>query len=167
MEKGKRQETEGDLIAESYCLNWLAQREREGGGGGRARRGLRRRRVGLSRGEGEERKGEKGRLTSGTQLSAKEKKRKRRRRGLAWGVAGGPLGHRARKGERGKFSFFSFSNSFQTNLLNSNSTKFFSNFPQNFIIFLEITQATKNHAKPNNDAHPLVVSVLIKLSLIF
>jgi hypothetical protein len=24
LERGKRQETEGDLIAESYCLNWLA-----------------------------------------------------------------------------------------------------------------------------------------------
>jgi hypothetical protein len=65
------------------------------------------------------------------------------------------------------FFFFSFSNSFQINLLNSNSTKFLLNFSQNFIIFLEVTQATKNHAKPNNDAQSLVVSILIKLSLIF
>jgi hypothetical protein len=66
---------------------------------------LRRRRVGLSRGEGEERKGEKGRLTGGTQLSAKGKKRKRRgrRRGLARGVANGPLGQKGREA-----SFFSF-----------------------------------------------------------
>jgi hypothetical protein len=55
---------------ESHCLNWLAQREREGGGGGRVQRGLRRHWVGLSSGEGEERKGEKGRLTSRTQPSA-------------------------------------------------------------------------------------------------
>jgi hypothetical protein len=74
------------------------------------------------------------------------------------------------KGEKVSFLFFffSFSNSFQTKLfLNSNSNKTFSNFSQNFIIFLKVTQATKNHANPNNDAQPLVVSVLIKLSLIF
>jgi hypothetical protein len=45
---------------------------------------LRRRRVGLSRGEEEERKGEKGRLTSGTQLSAKGKKRKEEGGGMGW-----------------------------------------------------------------------------------
>jgi hypothetical protein len=47
---------------------------------------LRRRRVGLSRGEGEERKGEKGRLTSGTQSSVKEKEKKKRE--AAWAGAG-------------------------------------------------------------------------------
>jgi hypothetical protein len=67
---------------------------------------------------------------------------------------------------RGGFPVF-FSNFFEINLLNSNSTKFLLNFSQNFIIFLEVTQATKNHAKPNNDAQSLVVSILIKLSLIF
>jgi hypothetical protein len=36
-----------------------------------------------------------------------------------------------------------------------------------FIIFLEVTQATKNHAKPINDAQSLVVSKFIKSSLIF
>jgi hypothetical protein len=34
-------------------------------------------------------------------------------------------------------------------------------------MILKVTQATKNHATPNNDAQPLVVSILIKLSLIF
>jgi hypothetical protein len=43
----------------------------------------------------------------------------------------------------------------------------FSTFHRIFIIFLEVTQATKNHAKPNNDAQSLVVSRFIKLSLIF
>jgi hypothetical protein len=73
------------------------------------------------------------------------------------------------KGKRGKFpffSFFSFSNPFQIILLNSNSNQTFSNFSQNFINILEFTQATKNHAKPNNDAQSLVVSRLNKLNLI-
>jgi hypothetical protein len=41
------------------------------------------------------------------------------------------------------------------------------NLSQNFVNFLKATQETKNHAKPNNDAQPVVVSILIKLSLIF
>jgi hypothetical protein len=40
-------------------------------------------------------------------------------------------------------------------------------FLKNFINFLEATQATKNHAKPTDDAQSLVVSILIKLCLIF
>jgi hypothetical protein len=84
------------------------------------------------------------------------------------GEDSGLLGRRAKKGKEVSFFFsFSFSNPFQINLLNSNSNQTFSNFSQNFIIFLEVTQATKNHAKPNNDAQSLVVSRLIKLSLIF
>jgi hypothetical protein len=71
------------LIAESYCLNWLAQIEGRGGGGGRARRGLRRRRAGLSREEGGRKEGE-GRLTSGTQLSAKGKEKKKEEGGVGW-----------------------------------------------------------------------------------
>jgi hypothetical protein len=46
-------------------------------------------------------------------------------------------------------------------------TKILQTFLQNFINFLEATQATKNHVNPNDDAQPLVVSILIKLSLIF
>jgi hypothetical protein len=72
------------------------------------------------------------------------------------------------KGKRGEFLFFfSFSNPFQNNLLNSNSNKPFQTFHRIFIIFLEVTQATKNRAKPINDAQSLVVSRFIKLSLIF
>jgi hypothetical protein len=84
-------------------------------------------------------------------------------------VAGGPLGRRARKEGRVSFSFFLFffSNSFQINLLTQIQIKFLLHLSQNFIIFLKVTQATKNHAKPNNDAQPLVVSILIDLSLIF
>jgi hypothetical protein len=72
---------------------------------------------------------------------------------------------------KGKFFFFSFSFLFQTVFKTIFSfqiqTKFFQTFHKNFINFLEATQATKNHAKPNDDAQPLVVSILIKLCLIF
>jgi hypothetical protein len=92
-------------------------------------------------------------------------KRKRKEKGAGGvGCCGGKIGG-LQKGE--EVSFLFFSNSFQTKLLNSNSNQTFSNSSQKFIIFLEVTQATKNHAKPNNDAQPLVVSILIKLSLIF
>jgi hypothetical protein len=100
----------------------------------------------------------------------KEKKRKRGgQRGLLRGGGRQAAGPPGRKGEEVSFIyfFFSFSNSFQTKLLISISNKTFSNFPQNFIIFLKVTQATKNHAMPNNDAQPLVVSILIKVSLVF
>jgi hypothetical protein len=125
---------------------------------------LRRRRVGLRRGEGEERKGEKGRLTGGTQLSVKGKKRKRRgrRRGLARGVANGPLGQKGREA-----SFFLFPNSFQIKLFFSNSNQNSSNLFTKFYKLFRSHTSNKNHAKPNNDAQPLVVSTLIKLSLIF
>jgi hypothetical protein len=101
-------------------------------------------------------------------LSAKQKKRKGAgESGLQRGEVGGPLGRRAGRGRKVSFLFFLFQTHVKPNFLNSNSNKTFSNFSQNFIIFLKVTQATKNHAKPNNDAQPLVVSILIKLSLIF
>jgi hypothetical protein len=80
----------------------------------------------------------------------------------------GLAGRLGRKVRRVSF-FFSFL--FQT-LLKSNfsfqiQTKILQTFLQSFINFLEATQATKNHANSNDDAQPLVVSILIKLSLIF
>jgi hypothetical protein len=73
------------------------------------------------------------------------------------------------EGKGGKLYLFSFSfsNSFKTNFSFQIQTKFFQIFLKNFINFLEVTQATKNHAKPKDDAQPLVVSILIKFSLIF
>jgi hypothetical protein len=63
------------------------------------------------------------------------------------------------------FCFFSvfklFSNS---NHFNSNSFQTFQTFSQNFINLLDLSQATKNHAQPNNDAQTHVVSKLIKLN---
>jgi hypothetical protein len=74
------------------------------------------------------------------------------------------------KGKKVSFLFF-FSFLFQTFLKSNFSfqiqTKFFQTFHKNFINFLEATQATKNHAKPTDDAQSLVVSILIKLCLIF
>jgi hypothetical protein len=58
----------------------------------------RRRRVGCLRGEEEERKGERERLTSGAEASARAKKKKRERgRGPARGKTGGLLGRLGRK----------------------------------------------------------------------
>jgi hypothetical protein len=130
---------------------------------------LRRRWAGRSRG-GKRKEGYGGGTHWWGRVVSKTKENKRSRG--AWAAAGeklgGLLGRRAGRGE-GKFSlfFFSFSNSFQNNLLTQIQIKFLLNLSQNFIIFLRVTQATKNHAKPNNDAQPLVVSILIKLSLIF
>jgi hypothetical protein len=82
----------------------------------------------LSRGEGEERKGEKGRLTGGTQPSVKEKEKKTGEAawagaGRVWWAAGppGPNGWPALI-----FVFFLFL--FQTSFSNHFSSKFKSNF---------------------------------------
>jgi hypothetical protein len=89
-------------------------------------------------------------------------------RGLPRGGVGGPLSRWAGRGRKvSSFFSFLFQTHFKPNFLNSNSNKTFSNFSQNFITILKVTQATKNHAKPNNDAQSLVVSILIKLSLVF
>jgi hypothetical protein len=91
---------------------------------------------------------------------------------MAWAGAGRSWWAGRPAGPKGKevplfFSFFFFKPfpiqtfSFQI------QTKFFQTFHKNFINFLEVTQATKSYAKSNNDAQPLVVSILIKLSLIF
>jgi hypothetical protein len=113
----------------------------------------------------EERKeGEEEGLTGGAGVSLREKKRERD--GRAWAAAGeGKVGCSA-AGPKGKvvLSFFRFL--FQFKLFLSNSNQNPSNFSQNFRNLLDFTQATKNYAKPNNDAQSLVVSRLIKLNLI-
>jgi hypothetical protein len=78
--------------------------------------------------------------------------------------AGGPPGW---KGEKGKFLFFLFFfKLFSKQLLNSNSNQIsFKSFTKFYNLFKSHT-SNQNHAKPNNDAQPLVVSILIKLSLI-
>jgi hypothetical protein len=74
------------------------------------------------------------------------------------------------EGKGGKLSLFFlflFQTLFKTNFSFQIQTKFFQTFLKNFINFLEVTQATKSYAKPKDDAQPLVVSILIKLCLIF
>jgi hypothetical protein len=95
--------------------------------------------------------GRKVKLTGGSQLSAAQKKKKRG--GERWADAGGRLGRLGRK-EPGRalfFFFFSFSKLlFKSSFSNPFSTqiqiKLFQTFLKNLIDFLEITQATKNHA---------------------
>jgi hypothetical protein len=129
------------------------------GGGGPARLSRRRRRK-------ERGKGEADRWGHGVSGS-----RKKKRRGGSVGRCGklddGPAGRLGRKVGRVSFSFFLLFFFFKSIFSFQIHTKILLNFSQNFIILLEATQATKNHAKPNNDAQPLVVSILIKLSLIF
>jgi hypothetical protein len=126
---------------------------------------LRRCRVGLSRGRGRRKEGGGERLTGGAQSSAIEGKRKGDGgTGPLREGAGGPAG---RLGRREKGILFFFQTLFKTNFSFQIQNKILLNFSQNFIIFLEATQATKNHAKPKDDAQPLVVSTLIKFSLIF
>jgi hypothetical protein len=87
-------------------------------------------------------------------VSAGEKKKKRGRRGV--GCCG--------KGELSVFFLFLFQTLFKTIFFQTKSNQNPSNFSQNFINLLDFTQATKNYAKPNNDAQTLVVSKLIKLN---
>jgi hypothetical protein len=104
----------------------------------------------------------------GPTLSARGKQKKRKGGGAGWRgeKADGPLGQ---KGREVSFLFFSFlfQTLFKTNFSFQIQTQILLNFSQNFINLLEATQATKNHAKPNDDTQPLVVSILIKLGLIF
>jgi hypothetical protein len=107
----------------------------------------------------------------GPSCQRKERKEKEEGGGVGWRGErnGGPLGRRAEKVRRVSFVFFLFlfQALFKSNFSYQIQTKILLNFSQNFIIFLKATQATKNHANPNNDAQPLVISILIKLSLIF
>jgi hypothetical protein len=94
-----------------------------------------------------------------------EKKRK-------GGRLGGPLrdglvGRQAwlgRKVRRVCFLFFSFlfQTPFKTTFLFKCKPNSFKLFLKIFLNFLETTQATKNHAKPTDDAQSLVASILIK-----
>jgi hypothetical protein len=86
-----------------------------------------------------------------------------------WAGGESGLGRLGRKGKGAGFVFFSFL-FFQTSFSNPFSIqiqiKLLQTFLKYFIDFLETTQATKP-CKPNDDAHTLVVSNFIILSLIF
>jgi hypothetical protein len=68
------------LIAGSYCLNWLAQREGTDGGGDQARRVSRRRTVGERRKERGAGKEKREAPTGGAPVSATAGKRKEERK---------------------------------------------------------------------------------------
>jgi hypothetical protein len=111
---------------------------------------LRRRRVGLSRGRGRRKEGGGERLTGGAQSSVVEGKKKRGRRD--WAAAGGSWWAGRPAGPKRESDSLFFQTLFKTNFSIQIQTKILLNFSQNFIIFLEATQATKNHAKPKDDA---------------
>jgi hypothetical protein len=99
-----------------------------------------------------------------------KKKEKRRERRAAAGRrrwAAGPLGPKGKKVSFVVFFLFLFQNFSNSNFSFQIQTKILQTFSQNFYKLLNFTQATKNHAKPNDDAETLVVPILIKLSLIF
>jgi hypothetical protein len=130
-----------------------------GSKGRRAQRDPRRCRR-AEEGKGEE--GRKGKLTSGSQPSAAQKKKKRG--GGRWADAGGRLGRLGQK-EPGRFCFF-FKLLFKP-FFNSKSIQTFSNFSQEFARLFRNHTSNKKPCKPKDDAHTLVVSKFIKLSLIF
>jgi hypothetical protein len=72
---------------------------------------------------------------------------------------------------RGALCFFSFSFPFSIYIFkssfNSNSNQTFSNFSQEFYRLFRDHTSNQKPCKPNDDAHTLVVSKFIKLSLIF
>jgi hypothetical protein len=114
-----------------------------------------RKKKGRGRGEADRR---------GPVISGRRKKKRGRRH---WAAAGGSWWAGRPAGPKGETDSLCFQTLFKTNFSFQIQTKILLNFSQNFIIFLEATQATKNHAKPKDDAQPLVVSILIKFSLIF
>jgi hypothetical protein len=92
-------------------------------------------------------------------------KGKRKRRGGRWADTGGRLGRLGRKGAGADFFFFSsfFKLHFQTKFhLNFNS-----NFSQEFYKLFRNHTSNQKPCKPTDDAHTLVVSKFINLSLIF
>jgi hypothetical protein len=97
--------------------------------------------------------------------AAGKKKREGGSGGLARGVGLGRLGRK----EPGWFCFFSFlfPNFFFKPFFNSNSIQTFSNFSQEFYRLFRNHTSNQKPCKPTDDAHTLVVSKFIKLSLIF
>jgi hypothetical protein len=118
-------------------------------GGGRARRGSRGGAGSGAAARGRRKERAEGRLTRGPWMSAPQGKKKRGRREVGWcGSLDGPLGPSGLKGSRHDFSFFFFfffKLHFQTIFHFKFKSNLFKLFLQNFINFLETTQATKNH----------------------
>jgi hypothetical protein len=80
--------------------------------------------------------------------------------GKSWAGPAGP------KGWLGRF-FLSFSNFIFKSIFNSNSNQTFANFSQKFYRLFRDHTSNQKPCKPTDDAHTLVVSKFIILSLIF
>jgi hypothetical protein len=94
--------------------------------------------------------------------------KKKKGRGERWAGAGFGLGRLGRKEPCWFcFFFFSFSKLLFKPFFNSNSIQTFSNFSQGFYRLFRNHTSNQKPCKPTNDAHTLVVSKFIKLSLIF
>jgi hypothetical protein len=95
--------------------------------------------------------------------------KKKKGRGERWAGAGSWAGPPGPKGSGAGFCFFSFpfSNFIFKSFFNSNSNQTFSNFSQEFYRLFRNHTSNQKPCKPNDDAHTLVVSKFIKLSLIF
>jgi hypothetical protein len=129
------------------------------------------RRSGIRSGAAVQRK-ERGREKEGETdrwVPAVSGSKKKKRKGGRWADAGGRLGRLGRKGGRGAFVFFSFSfsNFIFKSFFNSNSNQTFANFSQEFYRLFRDHTSNQKPCKPKDDAHTLVVSKFIKLSLIF
>jgi hypothetical protein len=95
--------------------------------------------------------------------------KRKREGGKAVGWRGGWAGPPGPQGASAGFCFFSFpfSNIIFKSFFNSNSNQTFSNFSQEFYRLFRSHTSKQKSCKPNDDAHTLVVSKFIKLSLIF
>jgi hypothetical protein len=117
-------------------------------------------------------KGEGERPTSGARLSVRAGKRKERestRAGAGSGIVGCWAAWAERLAGAGFvfFSFLFFSNFIFKSIFNSNSNQSFANFSQKFYRLFRDHTSNQKSCKPTDDAHTLVVSKFIILSLIF
>jgi hypothetical protein len=147
-------------------IGMLTEKRKEGekAGARRIQRGMRRRPAGAGKKKGRG-KGEADRWDPSVGAAVK-----RKREGESGGPARGVgLGRLGRKGGRGAFVFFSFSfsNFIFKSFFNSNSNQTFANFSQEFYRLFRDHTSNQKPCKPTDDAHTLVVSRFIKLSLIF
>jgi hypothetical protein len=93
--------------------------------------------------------------------------KKKKEKGERWAGTGGGFGRLGQKGSRCGFCFFSFFKLHFKSFFISNSIQTFSNFSQEFYRPFRNHTSNQKSCKPTDDAHTLVVSKFIKLSLIF
>jgi hypothetical protein len=147
-------------------IGMLTEKRKEGekAGARRIQRGMRRRPAGAGKKKG---RGERGADRWDPSVGAAVKKK--RGRGEWWAGAGSWAGPPGPKGSGAGFCFFFFSFfklHFQI-IFQLKSIQTFSNFSQEFDRLFRNHTSNQKPCKPKDDAHTLVVSKFIKLSLIF